>query len=1116
MSGPTAHAAPTLARSLANLAPNYDVIVVGSGYGGAVAALRFAQAGLRVCVLERGREFQPGDFPRTEAEGLGEFEFETPYGHLGRRGSLARMYVGGAMSVLTASGVGGGSLINAGVFLRPDPQVFEDERWPAAFRADVATRLAEGYAKAEQLLAPEPYPSGRATPPKLAAMEKAAQSVGLTAQRAPLTIAFADRTSSAGIAQAACTGCGECCGGCNVGAKTTLTATYLAAAARLGAAIFAEADAQRVERRDGQWLVHFDALGRERELYASPGLWIAAPRVVIAAGTLGSTALLARSRAAGLACSERIGAKFSGNGDMLSFAFDTASVVQARGSDGSSEAGPSISGSIPVVNATGQTAFLLQEGTHPTIATRTMRALLTALEAREKGVAATARGTWARGLTERHDRTLHWLSMGADTASGTITVDGQRIRIAWPDGGSQAHVDRVHERLRPMSEALGGTFTTLAESATVHPLGGCPMAERAEDGVVDHRGRVFAKSRGADVYDGLYVLDGSIIPCALGANPLATICAVAERACALAVAELETPLHAPVKRALVETRGRRPLTFSERMAGPLSGAVAGAPLGALDLLMTIEVADIDAMAQDPGVAAGLFGVAHAPGLAERPLMLTDGVFHLLARTPDGTRRMIYQGTLRAVDGRQWFLNAQKQVRRVQGGFLEGWEQTTHLEVKLHEGSDDGDVVAVGVLKLHLGDFVRRVLSARAARGKSTESAISAGAAYFSSFVARMVDTYTPLIDPRHIYDRTAPRQSVRELRVPRPTEHGLHTADGRDLLLTRYRGHGAPVLLLHGFSNSAQLFALDTQSTNLVEHLHAEGRDVWVLDWRSSCRLEDGGAPFTLDEVAQFDHPAAVAAIRGRTGARQVDIVAHCVGAQTVLMSVLGGHLPREQLGQLVILQVAAHFATGKLVHAKVRSGLPTLLDRLGLDAIDGAVDSADGIGHRLLDVALKAYPIAREERCDNATCRREAFLFGDLTKHANLSSATHARYAEFFGRAAVRPFRQMATITRAGGLRDFAGRNVYLPHLDRLALPVTFIHGAENRAVGQEATAETYRALCAANGSDLYRRYVVDGYGHIDCVIGDRAWRDVFPLISIGLARADASAGEDSHGKVA
>ena len=226
--------------------------------------------------------------------------------------------------------------------------------------------------------------------------------------------------------------------------------------------------------------------------------------------------------------------------------------------------------------------------------------------------------------------------------------------------------------------------------------------------------------------------------------------------------------------------------------------------------------------------------------------------------------------------------------------------------------------------------------------------------------------------------------------------------------------------------------------------------------------------------------------------------------------------MAKDHVGQFVILQVAAHFAASKLVQAKVRSGLPTVLDWLGLDAIDGAVDSTDGVGHRLLDAALRAYPVAAQERCDNPTCRREAFLFGDLTKHANLSDETHARYAEFFGRAAVRPFRQMATITRAGGLRDFQGRDAYLPHLSRLALPVTFIHGAENRAVGQAATGHTYRALCDANGSALYRRYVVDGYGHIDCVIGDHAAKDVYPLISAGLTRAVPVHVDEPAGKVA
>jgi cholesterol oxidase len=104
------------------------------------------------------------------------------------------------------------------------------------------------------------------------------------------------------------------------------------------------------------------------------------------------------------------------------------------------------------------------------------------------------------------------------------------------------------------------------------------------------------------------------------------------------------------------------------------------------------------------------------------------------------------------------------------------------------------------------------------------------------------------------------------------------------------------------------------------------------------------------------------------------------------------------------------------------------------------------------------------------------------------------------FGEANIDAFKQLALFARAGHVLDSHGNDVYLPHLERLALPITFIHGAKNACFRPESTARTLSRLAQANGRQLYERHVIPGYGHIDCIFGKNAARDVFPLIAAHL----------------
>ena len=159
---------------------HYDVIVIGSGYGGGVAASRMSRAGRRVCLLERGREILPGEYPDTFVKGVQEIQMSCFDKHIGSRTGLFDFHMNAQQHALVGCGLGGTSLINSNVSLEPDSEVFDDPRWPHEIRQDRNTRLREGFENARTMLKPQYYPADKKPLKKLDAHKKSAECMGLS------------------------------------------------------------------------------------------------------------------------------------------------------------------------------------------------------------------------------------------------------------------------------------------------------------------------------------------------------------------------------------------------------------------------------------------------------------------------------------------------------------------------------------------------------------------------------------------------------------------------------------------------------------------------------------------------------------------------------------------------------------------------------------------------------------------------------------------------------------------------------------------------------------------------------------------------------------------------
>ena len=567
----------------------FDVLIVGSGYGGAVAADRLAgcsDAGghaLRIAVLERGREYLRGAFPGTLADLAGHVRFTTPGGERarGRLEGLFDLRLGGDMSVLMANGVGGGSLINAGVLLFPKPEVFAQPPWPRALDVDDLQQRALELQRQLGALRDDGKPNviGESTlkPARRDAFGKFDGFVNV-----PLSIALADDTRTvAGTALNKCIACGDCFTGCNQGAKNSLDLGLLRRAQQRGVAIYSGATVSQLGRLpDGHWELqvwHTDLALRRR--MAGP-LKLRARRVVVAAGTLGSTELLLRSAQAdpALRFSSTLGQRFSGNGDMLAAMYATREAMNAAPQESvqpsKRQVGPTITGMLDWRDGVDQNRHcLVQDLAVPAALRRLLEEAVTTADLFQQ-LPRIDRSTHCHAdsgpdpsAVDPHKvgRSTVVALIAHDDAAGVLravpAVPGKGIdqglvvdpgvNIDWPGARDDPRLQACHDRLAEAQKVrIGGRLLpnptwrlvpkeiegTLGNQRggllSVHPLGGCAMGSNRNEGVVDDWGRVFDAAADGEqaVHDGLVVLDGSIVPTSLGVNPALTIAVLADRA----------------------------------------------------------------------------------------------------------------------------------------------------------------------------------------------------------------------------------------------------------------------------------------------------------------------------------------------------------------------------------------------------------------------------------------------------------------------------------------------------------------------------------------------------------------------------------------------------------
>ncbi|KAB2576368.1 Cholesterol oxidase [Lasiodiplodia theobromae] len=619
---------PRLSKPVPLIRHEYDVVVIGSGYGGGVAASRASRAGKSVAILELGKEKWPGEYPSNLVEALPEVHVSGNAGRdsgplidvaLGGDTGLYHLILGEGQNAFVANGLGGTSLLNANVFLECDERTLQLGNWPKEIRHQ-PKELDRYYQLAKDMLQPAEYPESYPHLNKLSVLEKQAIALGQKEnfRRVPQTTFFKNGFNNAGVEMKASTGSGQDCTGVNDGSKNSVLMNYIPDAWNHGAEIFCECEVRYVlpDPSGKGYIVYYSWHGDERKAFKNAFhndlMWVRAKELcVLGAGSIGSTGIMLRSKAHGLKTSQFVGQKMSGNGDILAFGYNTDETVNGIGSDkpqSERPPGPTITGVIdnrgPKTSPNVLDGHVIEEGAIPSALAPVLQAMLEACPGRiypthyayvEQLRHLLSRtknrlvGPYATGSSV--NRTQTYLIMSHDSNEAILSLVDDKPYLQFFGVGRTNHVKKLNNVLAKATDAIRGTMINSPfyaafdsnEEITVHPLGGLVMARNGEGntGATNHFGEIL-KGDGDEAHEGLVCVDGAVIPTALGVNPFATITALAERTMDILAK-------------------RHKWVIDESRNGPLN--LFGEPKTALP--MTPDIQDADRLIQSNSTGAGV-------------------------------------------------------------------------------------------------------------------------------------------------------------------------------------------------------------------------------------------------------------------------------------------------------------------------------------------------------------------------------------------------------------------------------------------------------------------------------------------------------------------------------
>ncbi|XP_072965790.1 uncharacterized protein [Typha angustifolia] len=1137
---------------------SYDTIVVGSGYGGSVAACRLSMAGIKTCLIEKGRRWEAEDFPTDSYSIMSAVRMDSrKWGfNVGAKNALFQIHEQDDSLVAVACGLGGGSLVNGGVLVPTPIRTRRDPKWLKEWNDDwdIFQSTASRMLGAQRV----PIEFSNARVMKQVVRDEIED---YTPDSINLSINFGqdESSKSTGLQQMGnCLACGNCLSGCPYNAKCSTDKNYIASAIQAGCIVKTERQVLYVlENLDGingrkqqrrRWRVYFDNLE-----------YISADFVVLAAGVLGTVEILFHSERRGLKLSERLGFGFSCNGNNVAYLAGSQAPLNSHGVTKKqfsnvpfeNRPGPAISSSY-----TSSLGYTIQSGVLPT----SYPYLLF------KGITTYGWPTnywFFHGLIDKLKHLMGLNSsqavvfnvMGYDECNGRITLDKKRENISiFPP--HDPLLPKKIQALQKLTKKLGGIlFMSRYRSTSVHLLGGCNAASSPSVGVCNSKGQVYDPSSNHElaVHEGLYICDASIIPCSVGINPCLTIAAVAEhvsrhiiqdvmrfkaqdliqetrRSCKHIEPETSLLMNEQSKTGMRSSSEYLTMRKGEEVMvkETMKGFIGGMPCSA-DLVVKMNSSSQRDFAQknsdfrepSPLLKGRVGGFVTFQAISKDKLYIVDGEVDMCkvdSRTPY-TQYMHYQLVLAAVSGSRYILEGKK----VMNPYLlavNAWRESTTLQVTFKTlarncynepklSADEELVDLKGELHISFFELLKSLISLK---GKNRGT-------FLCLLLQSLWRTYILQVPRERTIDITRMDTTIQDP-YPQSIFHELKTEDGYIISCQQWNNNSIqcrryeqrklyPVLLLNGHSES---YYLPTEPRDLIRNLLEEGHETWLLQPRF--HPSHASNNFTLEDIGRFDIPAAIARILElHAPGTKIHVIAHCVGGLAIHIALLGGHISAVHIASLSCTNTSMYFKLTNLALFKMRLPLiPVSMALLQKNRILSlSNDPKDSLGHRIIKFIVRQIP--RPERCRLNECELFSGIFGNAFWHENVSEAVHQwLIKQNLPRLPLSAFPHLRKICTTGFIVDSKGRNNYLIHPERMPIPTLYISGGRTLLVTPETSFLANKYMTLHHPDLHHKRLVVEGFGHSDLLIGEKAYERVFPHFMSHMRLAEDREGKERN----
>ncbi|KAI3837026.1 hypothetical protein MKW98_005359 [Papaver atlanticum] len=866
----------------------YDAVVIGSGYGGSVAACRLSMAGVNVCLMEKGRKWDAQDFPTTCFKVMSELRMENKNlgVSFGPKDALFQVHVQDDSLAAHACGLGGGSLVNAGVMIPTPVTVRRNSKWPKEWEHDwdICEASASSMLRAQSI--PDEFPNAKVMKE---IVEDEIEECYPNSMK--LSMSINGKESQSSIKMGSCLACGNCLSGCPYNAKNSTDKNYLALAVQFGCTIKTECEVQFIVRNFEEICEGIKGNSRKRKrrwrIYYSDIDYVASDFIVISAGVFGTAKILFQSERRGLRVSDQLGCGFSCNGNN-----------QFSETPFQNRPGPSISASY-----TSSLGFTIQSAVLPAA----FPSLLF------KGITTYGwpTGCWfLHGLIDKLKRMMRVKDsqamvlnvIGHDDSDGRITLEENTNKICFGPPRDPI-LNRKIQAFQKFTKILGGIlFISRYRSTSVHLLGGCNSSSDPSKGVCNSNGQVFDPRSPSAVHPGLYVCVASLIPCSIGINPCLTITTAAEHASRNLVQD-----------ALMYKRSTYPTEFSEPKLGAckkletgmkpaviiretITGYLGGMPCTAyLTMKMNSSIqkkaneSNLVLCESHPLLRGLVGGYVVLKAVEKDKLYVISGEVDMCRvdnRTPY-TQSMHYHLILASASGSRYVLEGKK-IMNPYLLALYAWKETTTLHVtlkRINKHSLNSETMDIkGELHLSVVNLLKILINLEG--NKKGRFICLLLQSFWRTYILQI-----PRGNPVHISSFGSSQKPY-----PKSDIHEMMTEDGCMISCRQWKcklneskhqeqRRKYTVLLINGYSTES--FCLPTEPKDLVRTLLEEGYETWLLQAR--LHPFHPSNDFTIEDIGKFDIPAAISKILELHGdSIKVHVVAHCVGGLALHIALMG------------------------------------------------------------------------------------------------------------------------------------------------------------------------------------------------------------------------------------